>query len=138
MDQINIAWFPWDKAGKGTCGSLVKNKEFYSQSRDGNQIYFSSQDVANEIAKVENAGGKVLSPRKEITPDIGAMALFMDAEGNRISLHCNDWWKKDRLKLLISRTGIFPTREIFYRNKKEGCRLFRLFQTLGGWYWSHN
>lgn len=133
-----MAWFPWDKAGKGTCGSLVKNKEFYSQSRDGNQIYFSSQDVANEIAKVENAGGKVLSPRKEITPDIGAMALFMDAEGNRISLHCNDWWKKDRLKLLISRTGIFPTREIFYRNKKEGCRLFRLFQTLGGWYWSHN
>lgn len=90
MDQINMAWFPWDNAGKGTCGSLVKNEEFYSQSRDINQIYFSSEDVANEIAKVENADGKVLSPRKKITPDIGAMALFMDAERNRISLHCND------------------------------------------------
>lgn len=85
-----MAWFPWDNASKGTYGSLVKNEEFYSQSRDINQIYFSSEEVANEIAKVENAGGKVLSSRKEITPDIGSMALFMDTEGNRISLHCND------------------------------------------------
>jgi predicted enzyme related to lactoylglutathione lyase len=89
MGQIDMAWFPWDEAGKGAGGSLVKNDEFYLPSADGVQIYFSSEDVDTEIAKVGKAGGKVLSPKKEIAPDIGFMALFMDTEGNRISLHSN-------------------------------------------------
>lgn len=89
MDQIDMAWFPWDEAGGGAGGSLVKNDEYYSPSADGVQIYFSSEDVAKEIAKVGKAGGKVLSLKKEIAPDIGFMALFMDTEGNRISLHSN-------------------------------------------------
>jgi hypothetical protein len=36
---------------------------------------------------VEAAGGKILVPKTEISPDYGFMAVFLDTEGNRIALH---------------------------------------------------
>ena len=37
--------------------------------------------------RVEAAGGKIVQPKTQISPDIGFMALFIDCEGNRIALH---------------------------------------------------
>lgn len=89
MGPLDMAWFPWnhEEGGLGAGGSLVKFDQFYRPSPDGVQIYFSSEDVDIELARVESAGGKIVSPKKEIAPDIGFMALFMDPEGNRIALH---------------------------------------------------
>ncbi len=87
LGPLKMAWFPWDHNEKGAGGGLVKHDEFYTPSADGVRIYFSSEDVADELARVESAGGKIVSPKKEIAPDIGFMALFMDTEGNRIALH---------------------------------------------------
>ena len=52
-------------------------------------IYFTafSGDVAIELGRVEKAGGKVLMPKTQITPDIGFMGLALDTEGNRIAFH---------------------------------------------------
>jgi predicted enzyme related to lactoylglutathione lyase len=81
-----MAWFPWDASGKGAGGSLVKN-ENYVPGHEGALIYFSSVDVETEIKRVEEAGGKVLQERTEISPEIGFMGLFEDTEGNRVALH---------------------------------------------------
>jgi len=86
---LEMAWFPASENGRGSSGSLVLHKDFYKPSEDGILIYFSSPsgDVANELKKVDDAGGKVLFSKKLISKDIGYMAVVIDSEGNRIALH---------------------------------------------------
>jgi len=40
-----------------------------------------------KIDGVTKAGGKVVMPRTEISPEIGCMAFFIDSEGNKVGLH---------------------------------------------------
>lgn len=84
-----MAWFPWSEEGTGASGSLVKHEEKYKPSADGAVVYFSSPsgDLANELTRVEKAGGKLLQDKTLIAEDIGFMALILDTEGNRIALH---------------------------------------------------
>jgi uncharacterized protein len=87
IDGFNMARFPWNEEGKGAGGSLVAAGKHYKPSHEGTLVYFSSQDVNNELQRVEKAGGKILQDKTEISPDIGFMALIEDTEGNRIALH---------------------------------------------------
>lgn len=89
MGELDMAWFPFVEDGIGASGSLVHQKEFYKPSQEGTLIYFTtvSGDLAQELAKVEKAGGKVLVPKKLISEDVGYTGLFLDTEGNRIALH---------------------------------------------------
>lgn len=86
MGDFDMAWFAWDEEIKGAGGSLVHH-EAYTPSQDGTLVYFSSEDTDTELNRVEEAGGKILQMKSEISPDIGYMALFLDTEGNRIALH---------------------------------------------------
>ena len=89
MGPLDMAWFPTVKDSIGASGSLVKHEKWYKPTLDGILIYFTafSGDVDNELKKVEAAGGKVWISKKQISPDIGYMAVFEDTEGNRIALH---------------------------------------------------
>lgn len=70
-------------------GALVYNKEFYKTSAtDGPLLYLNGNpDVQQVLDKVENAGGKILVPKTQISPEYGYMAVFLDTEGNRVALH---------------------------------------------------
>lgn len=83
---LEMAVFQHDDA-KGAGGGLVKHPDFYKPSADGVLIYFTAPDLDATIARVEPAGGKVLMPKKQISPEHGFMAVVMDTEGNRIALH---------------------------------------------------
>jgi predicted enzyme related to lactoylglutathione lyase len=87
MGEFDMAWFPWDENGGGAGGSLVYHQETCVTSTDGVLIYFSSENLSTELGRIEAAGGQILVPRTEISPEIGFMAVFMDSEGNRIALH---------------------------------------------------
>jgi uncharacterized protein len=89
MGPLDMGWFPWVEGGLGSGGSLVYHEEYYKPSTDGVLVYFTahSGDVANELSRVEAAGGKVLMPRTLITEEIGYYGLFIDSEGNRIAVH---------------------------------------------------
>ena len=89
LGPLDMAWFPWVDHLPGASGSLVHHASAYKPSQDGTLIYFSSQtgDLADELARVEPAGGKVLLPKRQISPEVGFMALVLDTEGNRIALH---------------------------------------------------
>ncbi|MFA6571051.1 MAG: VOC family protein [Bacteroidota bacterium] len=89
MDTLDMGWFPWIDGSIGSAGSLVYNKEYYKPSSEGTLVYFTafSGDLANELAKVESNGGKVLMEKSIISEDIGYMGLFLDTEGNRIAIH---------------------------------------------------
>jgi predicted enzyme related to lactoylglutathione lyase len=89
LGPLDMAWFPATDNAPGAAGSLVYHAGAYKPSSDGMLLYFSSRtgDLADELARVEPAGGKVLLQKREISPDVGYMALLVDSEGNRIALH---------------------------------------------------
>ncbi|WP_167611756.1 VOC family protein [Maribellus sediminis] len=89
MGPLDMAWFPWQEDGLGSPGSLVYHEEYYKPSADGVLIYLTahSGDLANELARVEAAGGTVLQPKTKISDEYGFMALILDTEGNRVALH---------------------------------------------------
>ena len=89
MGPLDMAWFPWIETGLGTPGSLVHAPDLYTPSDKGTLIYFTahSGDLDNELARVEDAGGKILQKKTLITEEIGYMAIILDTEGNRIALH---------------------------------------------------
>ena len=87
LEGIEMGWFPnKNQIGQAT-GTLIKAGQNYKPAADGVLIYFSCDNVANEIGRVEAAGGKVLSDKKQISESNGYMAYFLDTEGNRIALH---------------------------------------------------
>lgn len=89
MGPLVMAWFPWKEDGLGSPGSLVYHEEYYKPSSDGVLVYFTahSGDLANELSRVEEAGGKILQGKTKISDDYGFMALLIDSEGNRVALH---------------------------------------------------
>jgi uncharacterized protein len=84
---VLMGWFPFEEGKSGASGSLIKHEAYQPSDSHGILIYFSSSDVSNELSRVESAGGKVVQPKTQISPDIGFMALFIDTEGNRMALH---------------------------------------------------
>ena len=70
-------------------GALCYNKEFYKPSAsEGPLIYLNGNpDVQIVLDRIEAAGGRIVVPKTEISPEHGFMAVFMDTEGNRVALH---------------------------------------------------
>jgi len=92
LGPLDMAWFPYDPEGYGSGGSLVYYPESYKPSDDGVLVYFTahSGDLANELSRVKEAGGKVLQGKTQISEEHGYMALILDTEGNRIALHSRE------------------------------------------------
>lgn len=86
-----MGWFPFpnDHEAANAGGSLIYNPDYYKPNPNGVLIYFASQtnDVSDELSRVEAAGGKVIVEKRQITEEIGFMGAFIDTEGNRIALH---------------------------------------------------
>lgn len=89
MPNMKMRMFPLDDPMAGVGGTLVDSNGFHKPSAtEGPLIYLDGNpDVQNVLSKVETAGGKILVPKTEISPEYGYMAVFLDTEGNRIALH---------------------------------------------------
>lgn len=70
-------------------GSLVHHADFYKPSSTlGPLIYLNGNpDVQIILNRVEGAGGKIVVPKTQISPEYGYMGVFIDTEDNRIGLH---------------------------------------------------
>ncbi len=80
--------FPIENPMTGIGGALTFNKAFYKPSTDGVLVYLNGNpDLQIVLDKIEAAGGKIVMPKTEISPEYGYMALFSDTEGNRVALH---------------------------------------------------
>ena len=88
-DEFKMEVFPEDE--ESVSGALVYNKDWYKPSKtDGPLIYLNGNpDLQITQDKIEEAGGTVSIPKRQISPDHGYMAVFEDTEGNRIALHSN-------------------------------------------------
>jgi predicted enzyme related to lactoylglutathione lyase len=86
--HIQMRMFPIENM-MNVGGALTFNPEFYKPSTtDGPLVYLNANpDVQQVLDRIENAGGKILVPKTQISPEYGYMAVFIDSEGNRVALH---------------------------------------------------
>ena len=86
-----MGWFPFAKEqnAANAGGSLIQNAKYYKPSTNGTLIYFASQtdDVNDELSRVESVGGKLIVDKRLISEEVGYMGAFIDTEGNRIAVH---------------------------------------------------
>jgi predicted enzyme related to lactoylglutathione lyase len=69
-------------------GALTYAPDFYQPQSNGTLVYLNANpDVQHILDRVEAAGGKIIVPKTEISPDIGFMAVIHDTEGNRVAIH---------------------------------------------------
>ena len=89
MENIKMRMFPLDDMMTQIGGAVVDSGGFHKPSlTDGPLIYLNGNpDVQNVLNKVEAAGGTIMVPKTQISPEYGYMAVLVDTEGNRIGLH---------------------------------------------------
>src|SRR5690606_2043117 len=90
VDTFRMLMFPVDDS-KSVGGALIESSGNYAPSlTDGPLIYRNGKpDLQNVLDRVEGAGGKIMVPKTQSTPEYGYMAVIQDTEGNRIALHSN-------------------------------------------------
>jgi predicted enzyme related to lactoylglutathione lyase len=89
MPNLQMRMFPIDDPMNGIGGALCLAAGFYKPSAtDGPLIYLNANpDVQYVLDRIEAAGGKIVVPKTQISPEHGHMAVFNDTEGNRVALH---------------------------------------------------
>jgi hypothetical protein len=85
LGGLQMAMFPAERSG----GALCQQAAWYKPSAEmGPLVYLNADpDLAIVLGRVEQAGGKVTVPKRQISPEHGYMAVFIDSEGNRVALH---------------------------------------------------
>ncbi len=89
FQSTKMRMFPIDDPMKGIGGTIIDSGGFHKPSAtDGPLIYLNGNpNVQIFLDRVEAAGGKIMVPKTEISPEYGYMAVFLDTEGNRVALH---------------------------------------------------
>lgn len=89
MDNIKMRLFPITDMENGVGGAVVDSGGFHKPSAtDGPLIYLNGNpDLQIILDRVVDAGGAIMVPKMEISPEYGFMAVMIDTEGNRIGLH---------------------------------------------------
>lgn len=87
--NLKMRMFPVDNMASCVGGALVYSGGFHTPSAtEGPLIYLNANpDVQIVLDRVPAAGGRVIVPKTQISPEYGYMAAFIDSEGNRIALH---------------------------------------------------
>ncbi len=85
VSELQMLAFPMNMEAGGASGALAKMDGCPSGGM-GTLVYFKCDDVANEAARVESAGGTICKPKMSIG-QYGFIALVMDTEGNMVGLH---------------------------------------------------
>lgn len=84
MNGSTLAFFPTKDKGVGGC---LVHGEGRTPNQDGALVYLNGgDDLATPLARIEDAGGKVVMPKTAIGEN-GFIAMFNDTEGNRVALH---------------------------------------------------
>jgi hypothetical protein len=79
-----MGFFP---AENGVGGAVVCG-DGYEPTDKGSLVYLNGgEDLSVALSRVDNAGGKVIVTKTQISPEIGYFALFIDTEGNKVALH---------------------------------------------------
>lgn len=75
---------------KGIGAALCQHESYKPSETHGPLIYLNANpDLQTVLDRVEPAGGRIVRPKTQISPEYGYMAIFIDSEGNRMALNSN-------------------------------------------------
>lgn len=66
-------------------GTWVKDADRIPDART--RVYVMVDSITETLRRIEDAGGKVVTPRTAIGPNMGAFAAFADPAGNEFGLY---------------------------------------------------
>jgi predicted enzyme related to lactoylglutathione lyase len=66
-------------------GTWVKEADRTPDERT--RVYIMVDSIVDTLGQIQAAGGRVLTPRKDIGPNMGAFAAFADPVGNEFGLY---------------------------------------------------
>lgn len=90
MMGMKMCGFPAEM-GSGKANGCLAQSQNHKPSMDGCIIYLNADPtIQTVIDRIESAGGKVLMPKTQISPEIGYMSFFVDTEGNKMGLHAQN------------------------------------------------
>ena len=69
----------------GVSGTWVKASDRTADERT--RTYIMVDNIAESITRIEKAGGRVITPRTDVGPGMGAFAAFTDPVGNEFGLY---------------------------------------------------
>jgi uncharacterized protein len=69
------------------CVSGTWVKESDRTPDEQTRTYIMVDSIAETLRQIESAGGRVLTPRTDLGPNIGAFAAFADPVGNEFGLY---------------------------------------------------
>ncbi|ASD69509.1 VOC family protein [Pseudoalteromonas piscicida] len=85
MPEIRMGILPYER--QSTVGVIVQGAG-YTPSSTGVTLYLNAgENLQLVLSKVEENGGKILTPKTPHADESGFFALFLDTEGNRLGLH---------------------------------------------------
>jgi uncharacterized protein len=85
MGGVQMGVFPSD--GETVNVALIKGNDS-KPSAHGTVVYLNAGDDLQIILnKIQSNGGRVVTPKTEISPEMGFFAIFTDTEGNKLGLH---------------------------------------------------
>jgi len=88
--EMKMTGFPADM-GSGKANGCLAQSEMHKPSQEGITVYLNANPHIQEVIdKIEHAGGHVIMPKTEISPEVGYMAFFIDSEGNKVGLHAQN------------------------------------------------
>jgi predicted enzyme related to lactoylglutathione lyase len=89
LPEVKMRMFPLTDMMNGVGGAICFSPGFYTPSPDkGLVVYLNANpDVQIILDRIVTAGGLIIVPKTQISPEHGYMAVFIDSEGNRVALH---------------------------------------------------
>lgn len=69
----------------GVSGTWVKESDRTPDERT--RTYIMVDNIVDTLKKIQTSGGRVLTPRTDIGPNMGAFAVFADPVGNEFGLY---------------------------------------------------
>jgi predicted enzyme related to lactoylglutathione lyase len=74
----------FDDAG-GVSGTWVKEEDRTPEERT--RTYIMVDSITESLIRIEQSGGKIVTPRTDIALNMGAFAVFSDPVGNEFGLY---------------------------------------------------
>ena len=69
----------------GVSGTWVKESDRTPDERT--RVYIMVDAIGETLSKIQAVGGRIITPRTEIGPGMGAFAVFSDPAGNEFGLY---------------------------------------------------
>jgi predicted enzyme related to lactoylglutathione lyase len=69
----------------GVSGTWVKESDRTPDEQT--RVYIMVDGIGETLSKIQAAGGRMITPRTEIGPGMGAFAVFVDPVGNEFGLY---------------------------------------------------